>query len=334
METTVAETSTSVESDSVNTATAAPKSLSDLPLEILCYIALILPSREFSRLLQTCRLLYDALNSHWIWQQRFVSRFGMGRLPSSTESETFASGEDAGISGTQIAPGPDENSQLNSVGDISMQELIRLYRHYMRMVIPAQDLGIVHGDNDSYWKIIKRSDSIYGRMAGLLHVWWLDVSAVFYGVPRGRYRIQWRFEMGNSTPIINTEFRAVAVDKKEIPSWDTSHPSATSFTCTGKEQLVEPTTSSSEDGRAVRGPVMVQVPGVLIINGDHPNVLVQFRNHRGTYKYGLSVDFVRLIDEDDPRVWVHPATAETHESDCTDISEDDSDYTEFSEDDS
>ena len=83
------------------------------------------------------------------------------------------------------------------------------------MVVPALDLCIIHMGR-MYWEMIERSDSIYGRMAELHGVWWLDVSAVFYGVPRGRYRIQWNLVLANSSPIMNTEFRAVSIDRSEV----------------------------------------------------------------------------------------------------------------------
>ncbi|KAF9115610.1 hypothetical protein BGX27_007189 [Mortierella sp. AM989] len=42
--------------------------------------------------------------------------------------------------------------------------------------------------------------------------------------------------------------------------------------------------------------------GPLFIDKDYQNVLVQFRDHSG-YKSGIVVNYVRLIEEDDPRGW-------------------------------
>ncbi|KAF9437163.1 hypothetical protein BGZ76_001773 [Entomortierella beljakovae] len=55
-------------------------SLTDLPSEVLMQIALILPCNDFARLLQTSRSIHIIVNSHYVWHQRFIARFGQNIL--------------------------------------------------------------------------------------------------------------------------------------------------------------------------------------------------------------------------------------------------------------
>jgi hypothetical protein len=52
------------------------KSLSDMPAEVLIQIGLALPCRDFGRFLQTNRTIHSYLDSHYVWHQRFITRFG------------------------------------------------------------------------------------------------------------------------------------------------------------------------------------------------------------------------------------------------------------------
>ncbi|KAF9393410.1 hypothetical protein BGX21_010774 [Mortierella sp. AD011] len=137
--------------------------------------------------------------------------------------------------------------------------------------------------NQYYWKLVERAGSSFNQVAELHGVWWLDASRVFYGVPRGRYRIQWHCEMERNFPALQTEFRAVVTDLNEIPPWDTSLPSAVSFTLRNQSQLMEraahPDVASYES--LYNRFFILQIPDVLVIDECHQNVLIQLRNHDG-----------------------------------------------------
>ncbi|KAI8359538.1 hypothetical protein B0O80DRAFT_233196 [Mortierella sp. GBAus27b] len=83
------------------------------------------------------------------------------------------------------------------------------------MTLPAEDMFICHM-GDRYWRMIDSGSSTFGRIAQLQSVWWMDVAAVFYGVPKGRYKIQWRLKVTSDAPIINTDFRARFFEKHEV----------------------------------------------------------------------------------------------------------------------
>ena len=65
-----------------NPQASTPKSLCEMPPEVLMHIALALPCREFARMLQTSRYIHDTINTHWIWHMRFTTRFGQTILES------------------------------------------------------------------------------------------------------------------------------------------------------------------------------------------------------------------------------------------------------------
>ncbi|KAF9346589.1 hypothetical protein BGX26_001883 [Mortierella sp. AD094] len=226
-------------------------SLIELPTEIISQIALELPCREFSRFIQTSKFLYESLNQQWAWHQRFVRRFGSQCLLKDIQE-----------------PSQDSSSTCN----ISMDKLKEMYNHYC----------IVHLDGN-HWRLGERAGSTFNPVAELHGVWWLDASAVFYGVPQGRYRIQWNCEMKRSFPALETEFRAIVTDPNEIPLWDSTLPSAVSFTLSNEIQLMErathPDVMSYES--LFSGFFILQIPDVLVINESYQNVLVQLRNHKG-----------------------------------------------------
>ena len=83
------------------------------------------------------------------------------------------------------------------------------------MTLPAEDMAICHM-GDQFWRMISSEESRFGKLAELASVWWMDVVAVLYGVPPGRYKIQWRVKITSDRPVVNTEFRAVLFDKDEV----------------------------------------------------------------------------------------------------------------------
>lgn len=83
------------------------------------------------------------------------------------------------------------------------------------MTLPAEDMMIAHMGNQ-FWRMITSSESKYGKLAELASVWWMDVIAVFYGVPPGRYKVQWRVKVTSDAPVVKTEFRAVLFEKHEV----------------------------------------------------------------------------------------------------------------------
>jgi hypothetical protein len=108
------------------------------------------------------------------------------------------------------------------------------------MTLPAEDMLICHM-GDRYWRMIDSENSKFGRLAQLQSVWWMDVIAIFKGVPPGRYKVQWRLKVTSDAPIINTDFKATLFGKDEVSVTGVlCTPSVLSFLV--QSNIFEPTT--------------------------------------------------------------------------------------------
>ncbi|KAG0329021.1 hypothetical protein BGZ99_003651 [Dissophora globulifera] len=367
-----------------------PLSLTDMPPEVLMAIALQLSCRAFSQFLRTNRHIYEIINSHYIWHQRFTTRFGQtilesqlnltsskendslglslgSRSPSLTSSES-PSGINTGVgmldhyhnqqdpnstsssppSSTPTSPGSshslpaapvvvgsgdshsgagssrvddDEDSvakrpvvkdkgksrkiDLRRTTEVSKELLIELYKKYSRMTLPSAEMDICHM-GDRYWKMVESTSSKFGRLAQLQSVWWMDVALAFYGVPPGRYKVQWRIRVTSDAPIINSEFKAILFDKHEDTSVVSSRPDAILFKPRNLQEFVEWT--DTRVAKADRNPsrnlfkkgfTVLELPGELNIEDDYQGVFLQIRNYEG-WKSGLFIDYARLVNLDDP----------------------------------
>lgn len=82
---------------------------------------------------------------------------------------------------------------------------------------------IAHSDKVRYWVFAQTDVSRFGTVAVLRSIWWMDITAVFYGVdlsPEARYKVQWRLRTDNESAIVGSEFRAVIFGKDEVKKGD------------------------------------------------------------------------------------------------------------------
>ncbi|KAG0278077.1 hypothetical protein BGZ95_004782 [Linnemannia exigua] len=345
--------------------------LGDMPAETLIHIGLTLPCREFGRFLQTNRTIHSCLNSHYVWHQRFTTRFGQtvledklnspnsnnpsklsppltprglsqynnhldpvsapsSPLPSAASSPRLnpslphtpppnpsddgsesdgngnnGNGEGSSSSHAKRAPkGKGRRIDLRRTNMAPKEMLIDMYKQMSRLTLPAEDMMIAHMGNQ-FWRMIASGESRYGRLAELASVWWMDVVAVFYGVPPGRYKVQWRVKVTSDAPIVNTEFRAVLFDKHEDLNTVEEKPNTLTFKPTSKQEFIEQT--DSQGGRVNKRPfrnlfkgfTTLELPGELLVEDDYRGVFVQIRNH-DAWKSGLYIDYVRLVNVDEP----------------------------------
>ncbi|KAF9932188.1 hypothetical protein FBU30_008743 [Linnemannia zychae] len=193
---------------------------------------------------------------------------------------------------------------LRKTNMASKEMLIDMYRQLSRMTLPAEDMMIAHMGNQ-FWRMISSSESKYGKLAELASVWWMDVVAVFFGVLPGRYKVQWRVKVTSDGPVVNTEFRAVQFTKEEDYHTAGGKPNALSFKPTSKQEFIEQTdTQGSRVNKRpfrnlFRGFTILELPGELVIEDDYQGVFLQIRNHED-WKSGLYIDYVRLVNVDDP----------------------------------
>ncbi|KAF9915007.1 hypothetical protein BX616_007117 [Lobosporangium transversale] len=369
----------------------APLSLTDMPAEVIMQLTIHLSTRDFASFIQTNRVIYSITDSHYVWHQRFIKRFGQGLLedylkshsraakgkdvsrqasnsssrtstrPSTPEQSTRVGNSD--LPGTVYYDhlyhnhqdpagresesgstdggddddddGDDGNEDSNSRGDqdgdddvdknakelpsecrkvdlrktneLSKRQLIELYKYYSRVVLPAEDLYICHL-GDQYWKIVESSSSEFGKLAQLSSVWWMDVQGVFYGVPPGRYKVQWRVKVTSDAPIINSEFRAALFNRFEDKTAVDDRLETICFKPRNIQEFMDQTDSQISK-KAHKRPfrrlfkerfTILELPGDLVIEGDFQNVFLQIRNFEG-WKSGLFIDYVRLVDMNDPK---------------------------------
>ncbi|KAF9985380.1 hypothetical protein BGZ75_003052 [Mortierella antarctica] len=376
----------------LDTIPSRPKTLCEMPEEVLMHIGLALPCREFGRFLQTNRQIHDCLDTHYVWHQRFTTRFGQPilqsrlrpafqtsdhssspqsssppspRFPPNTSQGNLSSSNSAeGNSGDQrlssyfshhqhynnhhnnqdpqhsstshsgtsspfglsrsSSPTPEGHGvdrvalpsgggssgssssddeqddeaakrpakpkgkgrkiDLRKTTKASKELLIELYQHYSRMTLPAEDMAICHM-GDRYWIMIDSASSSYGKLAELRSVWWMDVVAVFYGVPPGRYKVQWRVKVTSDAPVVNSEFKSILFDKHE------------EFTQHTDSQVMKADRKPFRN--LFKGFTILELPGELVVEDDFQGVFLQIRNYEG-WKSGLYVDYARLVDLDDP----------------------------------
>ncbi|KAF9085891.1 hypothetical protein BGX23_009315 [Mortierella sp. AD031] len=369
------------------------KTLADLPAEVLMQIGLALPCREFSRFLQTNRTIHTCLDSHYVWHQRFTTRFGQiiledklnpllpddqrlsppltplsPRFPPNNQSfhssasnsahssptlqqqqqqqqynhldpvSTVSSPLPSAASSPVLKPSTphtppsdsDDDSDDDNGGEGSSSRakrppkekgkarridlrrttmatkemLVDMYKQLSRMTLPAEDMMIAHM-GDQFWRMISSDESQFGKLAELASVWWMDVAAVVFGVPPGRYKVQWRVKVTSDGPVVNTEFRAVLFDKHEDHHSLGDKPNALTFIPTSKQEFIEHTDSCGSRvnkkpfRNLFKGFTILELPGELLVEDDHRGVFLQIRNHED-WKSGLYIDYVRLLNLDDP----------------------------------
>ncbi|GJJ74514.1 hypothetical protein EMPS_06872 [Entomortierella parvispora] len=224
---------------------------------------------------------------------------------SSNVSEDDSGNHDVEEGGDKADPkGKGKKFDIRKTNAASKELLISLFKEWKRMVIPAEFMSIVHM-HTRYWELVENSTSTFGKLAKLNSVWWMDIEAIFRGVPPGRYKVQWRLGLTSEAPVVNTEFRVVLFDQNEddTTGFD-AKLNAIQFRPRGIQEFTEQTdslianTNRQPFKRLFKGLLTMELPGELIIKQRHSGVFVQIRNHEG-WKSGLTVDYVRLVNLDD-----------------------------------
>ncbi|KAF9146237.1 hypothetical protein BG015_011653 [Linnemannia schmuckeri] len=241
---------------------------------------------------------------------RLTPSVALHTLPSDSSSDDGSDGDGNGgeRSSSSCAKRPPKGKvrriDLRRTNMASKEMLIDMYKQLSRMTLPAEDMMIAHMGNQ-FWRMITSSESKYGKLAELASVWWMDVVAVFVGVPPGRYKVQWRVKVTSDAPVVNTEFRAVLFDKHEDPNTAGEKPNALTFRPTSKQEFVQQTDSPGSRvhkkpfRNLFKGFTILELPGELLVEGDYHGVFLQIRNH-DDWKSGLYIDYVRLVNLDDP----------------------------------
>lgn len=121
-----------------------------------------------------------------------------------------------------------------------------------------------------YWKIIRCSDSPFGRVAALNYVWWLDVRRSFNKVSSGNYKVLGRVRLG-----------------KEIGDLDAVNVTISSKTQGARHSVVH---LKNKPRRR-----WFFLPLGEITLESCSDLDVAFFSHTNTYKCRLEMDFMALV---------------------------------------
>ncbi|OAQ35745.1 hypothetical protein K457DRAFT_132435 [Linnemannia elongata AG-77] len=263
---------------------ALPKNqLEEIPLDILIQIALFLPCPAFASLLQTCRYVYYNLDTRWVWHQRFVLQLGRGLLIYLLNPRDYRTRElvNKGV------------GEMKDTSVVAKKKIVEWYWMYTRTAVSPKEMYICH--RDDYWKFVSDSRSPYGLVAKLESgLWWLDVSAVLFGIRPGRYRVQWGLALDNRSCASGVQFRVAAFSRDEVPEWHNEEKNTITYTPSTTRNFLNRTTATNKENINPSEAFIFQLPQVLVVETEKPTVFVQMRSH-GTYRTGLTVLFVRVV---------------------------------------
>ncbi|KAG0377323.1 hypothetical protein BGX24_006325 [Mortierella sp. AD032] len=177
------------------------------------------------------------------------------------------------------------------------------YWTYTRNSVPPKEMNLAHEDN-GYWSYISSdSRTPHHQLAAKLTsgLWWLDISAVLYGVLPGRYWVQWGFVLSNDSSLKGTQFRVAAFSRDEIPIWDNRAENSISYRPKSTRHFFHHTTVTNKDRLDPTEDFIFQLPQILVVDKDKPTLFAQMREHH-SYKDGITVLFVRIVPAGDEEV--------------------------------
>ncbi|DBB16925.1 TPA: hypothetical protein ACH3X3_014038 [Trebouxia sp. C0006] len=177
---------------------------------------------------------------------------------------------------------------------LSVLDLKQTYVQLSRQIIPAPNMQAVHlnpgtSPQSGYLVHMRMTGSTFGTVLRLRSVCWLDISASFQGVMPGEYQVLWRTR--------KDALRPVGSPQSEVHM---------SVSC----ESVRPHSGSQDERMEVVHHLShfndlpdeqwVDVPGGNILIADFAKVFVRLWCHSGEWKSGLSWDYVKLVDVNQP----------------------------------
>ncbi|KAG0272519.1 hypothetical protein BGZ95_011729 [Linnemannia exigua] len=173
-----------------------------------------------------------------------------------------------------------------------------------RKSVPPKDMVIGHLDT-GYWHLVSDPRSAFddGLVANLGQgLSWLNVSGSLFGVPPGRYWVQWSYNLRNPTAVVGTQFRVATFSRDLVPVWHYETKSSIDYTPGTFRKFLHHTTATNKELLDPNEVFIFQLPQVLVVEENKPTVFVQMREHN-THKDGIMILFLRLVlagdDEDD-----------------------------------
>ncbi|GBC06546.1 hypothetical protein RclHR1_00690036 [Rhizophagus clarus] len=197
------------------------------------------------------------------------------------------------------------NSEEQPVNVINKKLYKRLSRHISFM---AKERRIAWldvqegGGGNHHWQTLEDLQSEFGKIVFLKHVWWFDVDSTLKAVLPGVYDVVWRLKVKpRNDNIHDLNFSAVVVEKIEDGNEETT---IYEYNHTPQHSMFS-SIARKKDWAEYRLPYNLVVPEREVIGGKliYYDVHLKIFGNSAFQKTGLWIDYVRLREHDDSRVY-------------------------------
>ncbi|CAB4440016.1 unnamed protein product [Rhizophagus irregularis] len=259
-----------------------------VPSEIVVKILSFLPAKDLCSVSLVNKNLWSFIQDDYVWHSICINQF-----PTDYVSEELKK---------MIAE--EDNIEEQHVNVVNKKLYKRLSRHISFM---AKERCITWldiqqgGGNNHHWRTLEDSQSEFGKIVFLDHVWWFDVMSTLKAVLPGIYDIVWRLKVRSRNNIHDLNFSATVVEKVENGDEETI---IREYYHTPQVKMFSKI-ASKNDWVEYRVPYKLFVPEREVICGKliYHDVRLKIFNHEGFLKTGLWIDFVRLREHDASRVY-------------------------------
>ncbi|RIA87774.1 hypothetical protein C1645_739867 [Glomus cerebriforme] len=269
---------------------------SKIPNEIVVKIFCFLPAKDLCSVSLVNKNLWSVTQDDYVWQSacdnQFPADYVSQELKKMINEEPISEGCNS-----------DEQQVVNKTNGKKLFK--RLHRHISFI---AKERGVVwldcqeRGGNYHHWKTLEDSQSEFGKVVFLEHVWWFDVFSTLKAVAPGTYYVVWRLKVKlRQISLHDLNFYTTVVEKIEDSNEETIIHEYNHI----PQRIMFTNISRKNDWVEYRLPYKLVVPEREVINGKllYHNVHIKIYNYDGFLKSGLWIDYVRLRECDGSRVY-------------------------------
>ncbi|CAG8617727.1 2588_t:CDS:2, partial [Gigaspora rosea] len=167
----------------------------------------------------------------------------------------------------------------------------------------AEERGIIWldrqtgGGNDHHWRTLEDLQSEFGRVVHLKCVWWFDVSSTLKSVLPGTYEVIWRLKIDSSSYLQGLNFSTTLLDEN-----DADHEQYYNHI---PQPITYANIASKNEWVEYCLPYRIVVPKRRVVNGKmtYHDIHLKIYNHDGKLKSGLWIDYVRLREHNENKVY-------------------------------
>lgn len=238
------------------------QNIQTVPNEIWLRIVINLSHRDLYVLSQVNRFFKAIVDDDYTWRAILVARYGEEAVPNANQAN--------------------QANQVNQVNQANLPTCREVYEEKAQHIISVADKFDGPWFNDTrYWRKENCPWSVFGKVAYLNIVWWLDVRATIPAVAPGEYEIVWRLNLHNQGPLTMYAEPVIKYAGMDVPKAVLHNPS--------------PQWKRANVGL---GWVYMVVPNRLVVEERHGlvDVVVGMKDLESTKKRDLHIDYVQLVD--------------------------------------